>query len=150
MNHKVTKYFTLPELVSRDVYKKYSDFAWRVFDTRLLDVIVWLREGLGIPLVCNNWATGGQLQQRGYRENTCQIVSDKTKAKQIYLSPHPLGKGVDLSSGQMSAKDIRRWIRANIDSCPWPIRLENDKSAPTWVHIDTMNELPSKLIEFNA
>ncbi len=148
--HKVSRYFDLRELVSKPVYQKYGSFAWAAFDSRLLDVIVWLREGLGIPLVCNNWAQGGQHQQRGLRENTCKIVADKTKDRQIYLSGHNLGKGVDLSSGQMSARDIRKWIRANIDSCPWPIRLEDDKSAPTWVHVDTMNNTDKKLIEFSA
>lgn len=145
MKHPIQKYFALQELVSAAVYQKYGDFAWNVFDTKLLDVLVWLREGLGIPLVCNT----KQHQQRGFRENLCQIVKDKTKLGQLYLSGHTLGKAVDLSSGAMSAKDIRKWIRANIDSCPWPIRLENDKSAPSWVHIDVMNNT-SKLIEFSA
>lgn len=146
MRHDITKYFNLKELVSKAVYDKYGEFAWNVFDPRILDVAVWLREGLGIPLVCNTKT----LQQRGFRENTCQIVADKTKARQMYLSPHPLGKGLDFSSGQMSARDIRKWIRANIDSCPWPIRLESDKSAPTWVHIDVMNDTDKKLIEFSV
>lgn len=145
MKHPIQKYFALQELVSAAVYQKYGEFAWNVFDTKLLDVLVWLRGCLGIPLVCNT----KQHQQRGFRENTCQIVTEKTKARQMYLSGHTLGKAVDLSSGDMSAKDIRKWIRANIDSCPWPIRLENDKSAPTWVHIDVMNNT-SKLIEFSA
>lgn len=144
--HKITKYFSLKELVSAKVYAKYGEFAWNFFDTRILDVLVWLREGLGIPLVCN---TSTQ-QQRGFRENLCAIVLEKTRAGRLYLSAHTMGKGVDLSSGAMSAKEIRKWIRANIDSCPWPIRLEDDKSAPTWVHIDVMNNTGSKLVEFSA
>lgn len=145
MMHPVQKYFTLPELVSSRVLAKYGDFAWNFFDPRLLDVLVWLREGMGIPLVCNT----STLQQRGLRENTCAIVQERTRAGALYMSAHVLGKGVDLSSGKKSAVEIRKWIRAHIDSCPWPIRLENDKSAPTWVHIDVMNNT-SKLIEFSA
>lgn len=140
------RYFSLKELVSESVYKRYGEFAWAFFDPRLFDVLVWLREGTGVPLVCNT----KQLQQRGYRENTCQIVRDKTRDGQMYCSAHMLGKGVDLSSGAMSAKDMRKWIRANVCSCPWPIRIENDKSAPTWLHIDVMNETDNKLIEFSA
>lgn len=146
MKHKVMNYFSLKELVSEAVYKKYGDMAWSFFDPRLFDVLVWLREGLGVSLVCNTKT----LQQRGYRENTCQIVSDKTKAKQLYCSSHMLGKGVDLSSGAMTAASMRKWIRANVGSCPWPIRIEDDKSAPTWLHIDVMNATDSKLIEFKA
>lgn len=146
MKHPVAKYFGLAELVSAAVLKKYGSFAWSVFDPRLLDVLLWLREGLGIPLVCNT----KQHQQRGFRENLCTIVKEKTKAGQLYLSGHTIGKAVDLSSGAMTARDIRKWIRANIDSCPHPIRLEDDKSAPTWVHIDVMNTTDCKLVEFSA
>lgn len=146
MTHPISKYFGLGELVSAKVLNKYGAFAWNVFDPRLLDVLLWIREGLGIPLVVNT----KQLQQRGFRENLSQIVKDKTKAGQLYLSGHTIGKAVDFSSGAMSAVAIRRWIRANIGSCPWPIRIEDDKSAPTWVHIDVMNNTESKLIEFSA
>lgn len=145
LQHKIQKFFNIKELVSAQVYAKYGEFAWNFFDTKLLDVLVWLRYGLGVPLVVNTKT----LQQRGLRENTCPLAMEKTKSGQIYLSGHTLGKAVDLSSGAMSAAAIRKWIRANIDSCPWPIRLENDKSAPTWVHIDVMNNT-SKLIEFSA
>lgn len=150
MKHSITKYFSIKEFVSASVYKKMGENAWALFDTRLLDVVVWLREGIGIPLVCNNWASGGQYQQRGYRENVCQIVSDKTKKGQLYLSAHTNGKGVDLSSGKRNAKEIRKWIREHIDSCPWPIRLEDDKSAISWVHIDVMTDGEKKLVEFSA
>lgn len=146
MKHTVQKYFSLAELVSSRVLAKYGELAWQVFDPRLLDVLVWLREGLGIPLVCNT----KKLQQRGYRDNLSEIVMEKTKAGKLYMSGHTTGKGVDLSSGNMSAVYIRKWIRNNIDSCPWPIRLENDKSAPTWVHIDVMNDGQKKLVEFSA
>lgn len=146
MTHPVQNYFTINELVSRQVAEKFGLQAWSFFDPRLLDVILWLREGLNIPLIANT----ANLQQRGYRENTCQIVSDKTKKNQMYCSAHTRGQAIDLSSGKMTATDIRRWIRANIDSCPHPIRLENDKSAPTWVHIDVCNTSDSKLQEFSA
>lgn len=140
------RYFTLTEIVSRDVAAKYGERAWGFFDPRLLEVVLWIRETLGIPIVINT----RQLQQRGLRENTCQIVRDKTKAGKTYLSAHVLGKGVDFSSGVMSAVEIRRWIRSHIDECPYPIRLEGDKSAPTWVHIDVCNVGTKKLIEFEA
>lgn len=146
----IDRYFDLRELVSQKVFMKYAHTAWSFFDPRLMDVMVWLREGVGVPLVCNNWCNGGSLSQRGFRENTCQIVADKTKNGTMYCSAHMRGQAVDLSSGKMTAKDIRKWIRAHIDSCPWPIRLENDKSAPTWVHIDVCNTGAQKLVEFSA
>ena len=142
----IKRYFALPELVGREVAAKYGEFAWAFFDPRLLDVILWLREGLGVPLVCNTPA----LQQRGLRTNMSPLVQEKTKAGRMYLSAHCLGKGVDLSSSKMSAKDMRKWVREHIDECPHPVRLEGDKSAPTWLHIDVMNITDNKLGEFEV
>lgn len=142
----IKRYFALPELVGRDVADKYGELAWAFLDSRLLDVILWLREGLNIPLVCNTPA----LQQRGLRTNLSPIVQEKTKACKMYLSAHCLGKGVDLSSSKMSANDMRKWIRQHIDECPHPIRLEGDKSAPTWMHVDVMNITDNKLVIFEV
>lgn len=146
MKHPIQNYFSITELVSRQVAQKFGDQAWSFFDPRILDVLFWLRQNLGIPIVVNTSA----LQQRGLRENTCQIVADKTRRANLYCSAHTRGQAIDLSSGRMNAKDIRRWIRANINTCPHPIRLEDDKSAPTWVHIDVCNTSGNKLQEFSA
>ena len=143
---QLKRYFALSELVSKDVYAKYGEFAWAFFDPRLLDVLLWLREGLGVPLVCNTTA----MQQRGLRTNLSQLVQDKTKAGKLYLSAHCLGKGVDLSSSKMTAQQMRFWVRAHADACPHPIRIESDKSAPTWLHIDVMNMTDKQLVEFSV
>ena len=142
----IRRYFALPELVGREVYAKYGEFAWAFFDPRLLEVILWLREGLGIPMVCNTKT----LQERGLRGNLSAQTKKKTAANDWYFSAHCLGKGVDLSSSKMSAKDMRRWIRQHIDECPHPIRIEGDKSAPTWLHIDVMNITDNKLVIFEV
>lgn len=146
---RLKKYFDISELVGKaaaERYKLQGDIAWAFFDARLLEVLLWLREGLNIPLVCNT----PRLQERGLRTNVSQTVRAKTLANQMYCSAHVLGKGVDLSSGRMSAMEIRQWIREHIDECPYPIRLENDESATTWVHIDVMNVTGKKLYEFSA
>lgn len=140
------KYFALKECVSANVATRFGEQAWSFLDPRLLDVMVWIREGMNIPIVINTTS----LQQRGYRENTSQIVKDKTKKGVTYASPHTRGMAFDFSSGKKTAVEIRKWIRANIATCPHPIRLESDKSAPTWVHVDVCNISKQKLVEFNA
>lgn len=144
------KYFDLREVVRKAVFLRYGQQAWQFFDPRLLDVVVWLRDGMGIPLVCNNWSRGGKLDERGFRDNLSPIVLDKTKANTLYASSHERGMGIDLSSGKATAEEIREWIRQHIDECPHPIRLENGKSAPTWCHLDVCNITANKLIEFSA
>lgn len=136
------RYFTLKEVVSPTVIEKRKEKAWAVFDIRLLDVMVWVREGIGKPITINH----GTSVQRGFRENICQIVKDKTAQGILYVSGHPLGKAFDFDVKGMKAEDVRKWIREHIDECPWPIRLEKKVS---WVHIDVMNIGEKKLEEFD-
>lgn len=136
--NKVKKYFNICELVSPAVYNKFGETAWKFFDTELLETILCLREKiLKVPLVCNNWKSGGNFSQRGFRENTCDIVSEKTKEGKLYCSAHCLGKGIDLSSAKMSASDMKKVIIANKKLLPYNCRIEGD-AAPTWLHLDLM------------
>lgn len=144
------KYFDLREVVSKQVYQRYGQQAWQFFDPRLLAVVVWLRKQMGIPLVCNNWANGGTLAQRGFRSNLEPIVAVKTRLNELYCSAHTRGQGIDLSSGRATANEIREWIRMHREDLPFPIRLESDKSAPTWVHIDVCNTGTDPIVEFSV
>ena len=144
------KYFDLKEVVSKKTHDRYKQQAWQFFDPRLLDVVVWLREGMNIPLVCNNWAKGGKFDERGFRSNLDPLCYNKTKAGVLYCTAHNRGMGIDLSSGKATANEMREWIRENIATCPHPIRLESDKSAPTWCHIDVCNITDNMLVEFSV
>lgn len=139
------KYFALKEVVDHQTLSRDGDKAWGYFDLRLLEVLIWIREGLGIPLVINTKTQ----QQRGLRTNICEIVKQKTLAGILYISGHLLGKAVDFNAAgnRMTAEQIRQWIRDHIDKCPWPIRLEKDVN---WVHVDTCNATDQKLIEFKG
>lgn len=134
---QLKQYFDIRELVSKDVYNVLRENGWKKFDTRLLETILILRTKiLCVPMVVNNWKAGGTLSQRGFRENTCAIVRQKTAAGKIYLSAHNDGCAIDFSSPKLSADEMRKRIVANAQLLPYPIRLENGKDAPTWVHID--------------
>ena len=135
--HQIKRYFTLSELVDERTVKERGEFAWACFDPRALEVLLWLREGLGIPLVVNT----KDRQQRGLRTNVCEMVKTKTLADILYIGAHNLGKGFDVNAAKnrMTPDEIRAWIVAHIDECPYPIRLEDGKSAKTWVHFDVMN-----------
>ena len=134
---RLKKYFSIKELVSKAVYEKLGENAWLLFDPRLLETLLALREFvLNVPLVCNNWASGGTMQQRGFRENVSQIVKDKTDKGTLYLSGHVTGQALDLSSPKMSADKMRETIKKNKAALPYGLRVENGKDAPTWLHID--------------
>lgn len=125
------KYFKPYEIVSKTVYTIYRDESIKFMDNRLLETLDVIREILGVPLVINDWYWGGKNQQRGLRENTCQIV--KSKGNILYLSSHCFGRAFDAVSAKMSAENMRKKIVDNAYKLPYPIRMESNV---TWLHVD--------------
>jgi hypothetical protein len=54
MNHRISKYFDIQELVCPHVYDKFGLYAWQFFDPRLLDVVLVIREKNGLPMIWQN------------------------------------------------------------------------------------------------
>lgn len=142
---EIKKYFKVQEFVEERVFKRWGENAWNFLDDRLLETILILRRDiLKVPLVCNDWAFGGKNSQRGLRSNVSALVKSKTDANTLYLSQHIFGKAVDFVSSKMSAEDMRKLIKQNASKLPYPIRVEDGASAPTWLHIDVMNDMNQK------
>lgn len=138
----IKDYFSIKELVCKDVADKWGDVAWNFFDPRLLETILFIRGNLGKPMTINNWASGGTFSQRGFRCNLCDLVKGK---KTLYCSSHMRGQGVDFDVKGMSAEAARQWIINNAFRFPYPIRLEKDVN---WVHLDVCNCTTTKVIQF--
>lgn len=133
----IKDYFDINELVCPHVYKAHGEKAWNFFDPRLLAVLLYIREGIGKPIYVNSYPIGGNLTQRGFRCNLCQLVADKTKAKTLYASAHMRGMAVDFSVTGMTADAVRTWIKQNANRLPHPVRLEE---GVTWVHLDVCTD----------
>ena len=130
---QLKQYFDITELVCPHVYNKFKESSWYFFDENLLRVLLWLRTALNAPITINNWSNGGQYSQRGIRCNRCDLVRKK---KDVYMSAHVLGKGIDLNVKGQTAEQTRQWIKEHQDELPCNIRLEKDV---TWVHLDVRN-----------
>lgn len=129
---QLKKYFHIKELVCPHVFAKYGDKSWMFLSTMILHTLLILRTKiLKVPLICNSYSSG--LTQRGLRCNLCNIVKEKTTDNVLYLSAHPFGMGLDITSPQMTAEEMRREIQMNEELLPYPIRLEDDVN---WLHID--------------
>jgi hypothetical protein len=138
MNHRVTRYFDIQELVCPHVYDKFGLYAWQFFDPRLLDVLLAIREGIGKPIIVNNWSNGGNFSQRGLRCNCCMIVRDKTALEKLYVSAHLQGMGVDFNVQGMNTQEVHEWLKKNQILLPHPIRIEENTDG--WVHIDVRSD----------
>lgn len=132
---ELRKYFSISELVCDHTLKRFGDAGWVYLDTLALRVLLVLRRDiLQVPLVINT----GNRKQRGLRCNCCQLVADKTKQGQNYLSFHILGKAFDINAvgNVMTAKEMRQRIIEKQDLLPCPVRMEKGVS---WLHIDIMD-----------
>ena len=137
---EVQRYFA-QELVDELTYKKYGDFAWNFFRTELLETLLVLRDKIvKKPMTINDWMYGKSWSQRGLRTNLSELIQAKTKQNKLSMSAHSTGAGVDFNVAGMTPSEVRQLIQTKANLLPYPIRLEDDASAPTWVHIDVYND----------
>ena len=136
---KATKHFNTEELVSKQVFDVIGDDAIKLFDPKALETLEAIREILNVPLICNNWKSGGTRDDCGYRDLKCKIGASK--------SAHKEGKAFDLVSSKMNAATMRQRIIENQDKLPHNIRME---AGVTWLHIDTRNTSGEKIQIFKA
>ena len=131
------EYFTIKEFVSRKMFENNSEEElWKLLDPKLLKTISWLRERLG-PMRINTWASGGDLEQRGYRGKDCTIGA--------VHSAHKEGKALDFDVKGMTSEQVRQWIELHQEELPYPIRYED---RVTWCHIDTREVKDDRAYEF--
>ena len=139
---KVKKYFIIQELVSKRVYNKYGDRAWKFLCPRMLETLIVVREAVNSPITINNWHVGGKFSQRGLRSNLGYIFLSKFKKGRMYLSAHIMGKAVDFDVKGMTAPEVRQFLKGIHKDLPYKIRLENKLNGKqiSWVHLDVFFE----------
>lgn len=142
---KVQDYFGIKELVCPHVYEIWGESAWQFLDEKMLANLLFIREGIGKPIVVNNWAKGGGYSQRGLRCCVCALVKQKAIANIPYLSQHIFGKAVDFHVVGMDAESVRQWIKSHAEELPYPCRVEEGVS---WCHMDTMNNSDDRVLSF--
>lgn len=138
------KYFGIKELVSKKIYDIYGDMSIYFLDETALKVLDNIREILGVPLVCNNWARGGKRQYCGFREQGCGVGTPS--------GFHYKGMAFDLISNQMSAKEMREKLEKNQHKLIHPIRVEKweGNKEISWLHFDLGNTKGRKIYFFRA
>ena len=137
MVYKCT-YFGIKELVSPVVYNIWGERAWMFFKESTLKGLDLIRETYNSPIIINNWASGGSLKQCGLRSNLDDLVLEKTRKNNLYLSAHCLSKGFDLHDKY--GHNTKLWTHChNMISKNQALdfhRIEALEKTPTWVHVD--------------
>lgn len=124
---KVSDNFVIQEFVPPEIYSIYGSKSIWFIDPDMIAVAQKLRDDLGKPITINNWHTGGQYKNSGFRMPDT-LVGGK-------LSQHKFGRALDIKVKGMSAESVREYIRENYYLYDEVITTI-EKDTPTWVHID--------------
>ncbi len=127
---KVSPHFTLQEFVPREVFERMGADALSLIDPKLIELAEFVRVFFGKPMIINNWASGGQYNESGYRE-----ASSTTGAAK---SQHKLGKAIDIKIPGLKPKFIYEQILANEAQfmAHGLTTMENIEFTTTWNHLD--------------
>ena len=129
-----SKYFNIKELVDKETYQSTPEWKlWLGFDSRLLILIDFLREEIGVPITINDWSWGGSNQWRGLRSPKSPYYSR--------WSQHSYGRAVDMIFKGIDADTIRLKIKelmnqGKLKHITTTVTVEEGVS---WVHLDVRN-----------
>ncbi len=121
------KHFRLDELVHPEILKSHGKQAWCLLDPRMLRVLDWFRDYLGL-IVINDYAGGGCFKNSGLRTT--------------FGSPgsaHRFGCGFDIKVKDREPPEVHHFIKNNEREL-YRIglrRVEHVSATPTWTHIDS-------------
>lgn len=119
-------YFKASELVSNLTYELYKEDSLYLMDDRILWTLDSLKKYFKVPITVNNWKTGGQFSQRGYRDDV------NTGAK---FSAHRYGRAADFNVQGITSEQFRQMVRdGKLDIQLKYINRIEDKV--NWVHLD--------------
>lgn len=128
---QLTKDFILQEFVPSEIYTQFGDKSIWFIDPKIPVIVQALRDIFGVPVVINNWHTGGHYNNSGYRTPKC--------TEGALLSQHRFGRAADLKPSGMTIRAAMDKVKEN-----YPMlkelgltTVENIASTPTWLHIDT-------------
>lgn len=127
---KVSQHFTIQEFVPPEVFAAFGDKSIQFVDPKIIMVVDLLRRKLGKPVTVNNWYSGGQYKESGFRM--------PTTATGASLSQHKFGRAADVKVEGMTSKEVYEFILLN----KWELigagltTLENIAATKTWVHMD--------------
>lgn len=130
---KISEHFVAQEFLPRATFNaimKTEDPLkefFKLVNPKIIAVAEFYRNFFGVPIIVNNWHSGGTYEYRGWRPKNCKVGAKK--------SQHKLGNAFDCDVKGKSAESVRTIILKNkgLFYANGVRRLEN---GVTWVHTD--------------
>jgi hypothetical protein len=140
---KFSDHFYLDELVPKEIYMTFYEKSIMFLDPRTKDIIEGVRNYFGVPLIINNWWTGGNRHNSGF-----VLPEDNTESK---YSQHLFGRGYNLwFPPKTNYEKIRETIRERYDSFKKMEITTIESDTPDHLHIDCRQTNLDTLYEVNS
>lgn len=127
---KVSANFVLQEFVPKELFQQFGVKSIWFIDRPIINVAELIRTRFGKPVTINNWHTGGNLNNRGFR-----MPDSSTGGK---LSQHKFGRAIDVSVTGIQVHELFKDIKDNYDiyNKVGLTTVEDIQFTPTWLHCD--------------
>jgi hypothetical protein len=137
----IPKHFAAYELLPKDLYTLHGDNGLFLIDDRILWTLDKIREFFNKSITVNNWKSGGQFGQRGYRNDP------GTGAP---YSAHRFGRAVDFDIFGMTAEQFRSQVKDGSIKNDILVYITRIEDGVNWIHMDCMGlpKTPEQQIEF--
>jgi hypothetical protein len=129
---KASENFYIDEFVSREFYNKWGSRSIHWIRPELINILQFIRNRYGVPMIINNWATGGNFEQSGLRYPTAAIGAGD--------SLHKFGCAADPKFKDQEPEfynEVRNDIIINWESIFKKLGLTTiEENTKTWLHLD--------------
>ncbi len=124
----ISQYFKIQEFVPPQIYNQYKANSIWFINPTLITIAEFMRSHFNRPVTINNWHTGGDYTESGFR-----MPETSTGAK---LSAHKRGQAIDVKMPDVNYDEIRKTILKNQAIFLKAGITTIEDGTPTWLHID--------------
>jgi hypothetical protein len=127
----LTDHFTIQEFVPPEIYNQFKENSIWFIDPKIIKIAEFVRSFFNKPVTINDWHTGGQYKESGYR-----LPNTSTGAK---LSQHKRGCAIDIKLPDVDYNEVRKIVLANEKQfIEAGVTTMEDKTL-SWLHLDCRN-----------
>lgn len=127
---KLGTFFILQEFVPKEIYDQFGDNSIWFIDKDIVLLADFIRSRFGKPMTINNWHSGGQFNNRGFRMPNCATGG--------FLSQHKLKNAIDFNIEGKTPQEVYKDIMDNQDMYlkAGATTVEDIEYTNGWNHID--------------
>lgn len=140
----ISQHFDIREFVSPETWERNGPDSIKFIDPKLIDLAEFMRKYFGASVIINNWHTGGNFKNRGFRDFDSKVGG--------FTSQHRQGKAFDCNIKGFTIAELHKAIKKDERAfyAAGLRRIEDIKDAPTWLHCDIKDGIDNKIVVFRA